>query len=289
MNKKDLLNIPFVSNEKIANICTYKTKGNVKGVFYPQNEKQLTLAYDYLTQAELPFKIIGNGSNLLIKDNCDYLFISTKGMQDKIKFTQEGVYISSSTSLAKAFNMSYKKGLSGFEKLANIPATIGGALKMNASAFGNSIFDIVEKIKVYHNGKEKFIKKDDVIYSHHNTNLSDCLILSAKFKLKSGNSCEILNEFSKISKLRGEKQPKGFSCGSVFRNPENLSAGRLIEQCGLKGMVQNGAKISEKHGNFILNFNNASFDDVKYLIDLCQKECYKKFAIFLEREVEIIQ
>lgn len=289
MNKKELLNIPFVTNEKIANICTYKTKGKVKGVFYPQNEKQLILAYDCLTQAGLPLKIIGNGSNLLIKDNCDWLFICTKAMQDKIKFTQDGVYISSSMTLAKAFNLCYKKGLSGFEKLSGIPATIGGALKMNASAYGDSIFDVVEKIKVYQNGKEKFIKKDDIIYAHHSTNLKDCLILSAKFKLKSRNSCEILNEFSKYAKLRGEKQPKGFSCGSVFRNPQKESAGRLIEACGLKGKVHNGAKISEKHGNFILNFDNASFDDVKCLIEFCQDEVYKKYDIFLEKEVEIIE
>ena len=289
MNKKEILNIPFITNEKISNITTYKTEGYVKGVFYPQDEKQLILIYNFLTDLGLPFKVIGNGSNLLIKDNCGFLFICTKKMKNKIKIINNEVYLSSSVNLAKAFNSCYKKGLSGFERLAGIPATIGGALKMNASAFGSAIMDIVDKIKVIQNGKEKYIKKEDIIYSHHKSNLNDCLIISAKFKLKEANSCEILNEFGKFAKKRGEKQPKGFSCGSVFRNPENQSAGKLIEDCQLKGLKQNDAQISEKHGNFIVNLKNACFEDIKSLIEICEKEVKKQHNINLEREVEIIE
>lgn len=289
MNNKEIINIPFVSSEKISNISTYKTKGFVKGVFYPENEKQLILIYEFLKEANIPFKLIGNGSNLLIKDNCDYLFICTKKMKDKIKIVNNDVFISSSVSLAKAFHVCYKKGLGGFERLAGIPASIGGAIKMNASAFDISIMDLVEKVKIYKNRKSQFIKKEDIIYSHHRTNLDDCLILSAKFKLKLGKSYDFLNEFSKFAKLRAEKQPKGFSCGSVFRNPEGYSAGAIIEQCGLKGLRQNGAQISEKHGNFIVNDLDASFEDVKYLINVCQKEAKEQFSINLEKEVEIIE
>ena len=289
MNNKELLNIPFISNEKISNICTYKINGCVKGVFYPQDEKQLIFIYDYLSKLKLPFKIIGNGSNLIIKENCDYLFICTKKMQDKIKIINNTACISSSTTLAKAFNYCCKKGLSGFERLAGIPATIGGAIKMNASCFDNSIMDSLEKVKIYQNGKIKFIKKNDIIYSYHKTNLNNCLILSAKFKLKPEKKCLILNEFGKFAKTRAEKQPKGFSCGSVFRNPEYASAGKLIEECGLKGKSLGGAVVSEKHGNFILNQNGANFEDVKGLILLCQAEVYRKYNIKLECEVEIIE
>ena len=289
MNNKELLNISFISNEKISNICTYKTEGFVKGVFYPQDEKQLIFIYDYLSKLNLPFKVIGNGSNLLIKENCDYLFICTKKMQDKIKIIDNIAYISSSTTLAKAFNYCCKKCLAGFERLAGIPASIGGAIKMNASAFDNSILDIVENIKIFKDGKIKRLKKDDIIYSHHKTNLNDCLILSAKFKLKQEKPCKILNEFGKYAKLRVEKQPKGFSCGSVFRNPENQSAGKLIEESGLKGKKLGGAVVSEKHGNFIINTENAKFEDVKGLILMCQAEVYKIHNIKLETEVEIIE
>ena len=289
MKKIELLNITFVSPEKLENICTYKTKGFAKGVFYPRNQQELVYIYNFLTCAGIAFKVIGNGSNLLIKDNCNLLFISTKKMADKIKIVDNFAYISSSVNLAKAFNVCARKNLSGFERLACIPATIGGALRMNASAYSASIMDYVEKIKVLKNGKLQFLKKDDILYAHHNTNLSDCLILSAKFKLKEGKYCEIVNEFGKFAKLRGEKQPKGFSCGSVFRNPEGLSAGRLIEACGLKGFCIGGAEISSKHSNFILNKNQASFEDIKSLIELCQKEVYNKFNVFLENEVEIIE
>lgn len=289
MESKEILTIPFVLNEKISNICTYKTQGKVKGVFYPQNEKQLILVYDWLYNAKIPFKIIGNGSNLLIKEDCKCLFISTKQIKSNILLRNNYAYISSSTLLANCFNKCYKKGLSGFENLATIPATIGGALTMNASCFGSSIFDIVEKIKIYKDGKEKFIKKDNILYCYHKTNLKDCLILSAKFKLKNENPCEILNKYAQIVKIRTEKQPKGLSCGSVFKNPPNTSAGALIEKCGLKGLTKNNAKISEKHGNFIINTGNSTFDDIKYLIDKCQEEVYRKFNIYLEKEVEIIQ
>lgn len=289
MNKKELLNIPFVAKEKIANICTYKTSGNVKGVFYPENERQLIMIYQYLKDIELPFKIIGNGSNLLIKDNCDYLFICTKKMQDKIIIKDEDVYISTSVNISKAFKLCCQKGLSGFEKLAGIPATIGGALKMNASAYNNSILDHLEKIKVYKDGKIKYIKKEDFLYSYHKTNLNDCLILSAKFKLVKANSCQILSQYSKYIKLRGDKQPRGFSCGSVFKNPQNYSAGRLVEQCMLKGTSRGDAQISNKHANFIININNAKFEDVKELIELCQEEVNKRYNINLEPEVEIIE
>lgn len=287
--ENELLNIPFIANEKIANICTYKTQGEVKGVFYPQNEKQLIFIYNYLIKHKLPFKIVGNGSNLLIKDKCDYLFICTKKIQDKIRIVDDFAYISSSTALAKAFNACYKKGLSGFEVIAGIPASIGGALQMNASAFGSSIMDIVEKIKVFKDGKIKYLKKEDIAYSYHSSKLSDCLILSAKFKLKHEKTCEILNTFGKFAKLRADKQPKGFSCGSVFKNPPNFSAGKLIEECNLKGKKIGGAVISEKHGNFILNHNNATFEDVKGLLILCQAEVYRKFKIKLQPEVEIIE
>jgi len=289
MNSKELLKIPFVSNESISNICTYKTQGNVKGVFYPQNEKQLVLVYNYLTDLGFPFKVIGNGSNLLIQNYCDYLFICTKKMKQQIRIVNDCVYVSASVNLAKIFHTCARKGLSGFERVAGIPATLGGALKMNASAFNSSIIDYVEKIKVVQNGKTKLLKKNDIIYSHHKTNLNDCLILSAKFKLKKGIYCEILNEYGKFLKIRGQKHPKGFSCGSVFRNTQNNSAGRLIESCNLKGRKKGDAIISEIHGNFIVNQNNASFEDVKYLIELCKNEVYKSHNINLETEVEIIE
>lgn len=289
MNYKQILDIPFVSNEKIANICTYKTKGNVKGVFYPKNEKQLIAIYNYLNYLGFPFKIIGNGSNLLIKNNCDFLFICTKKMNNHLLIKNDNVYLPCCVNLSKAFHECAKKGLSGFEKLAGIPATIGGALKMNASAFGDCIYDLVDKIKVVQNGKIKFLKREDVIYAYHTTSLKDCLIISAKFKLKQENYCTILNEYGKYMKKRGEKHPKGFSCGSVFRNPQNQSAGALIEQCGLKGLQCGDGEISQKHGNFIINKNNAEFNHIKHLILAAQDAVKEKFDIDLEREVEIIE
>lgn len=288
MENKKILEIEYVDNEKISNLTTYKNVGCIKGAFYPKNEQELILCYNFLTENNLPFKIIGNGSNLLISEKSNILAISTKKMKKNIRICENNVYASSSVMLAEVYKHCSLHNLRGFEVLASIPATIGGAIKMNASAFGNSIFDNLEKVKIYNQGKVKYLKKNDIIFSYHSTNLGQNLILSAKFTLKKDNYCQITKDFSKSLSLRRFKQPQGLSCGSVFKNPPLLSAGKLIEDCGLKGLRQNGAFISQKHGNFIINEGNAKFDDILYLINLCQIKVFEKYGILLEPEVEII-
>lgn len=287
-NPHDILKISFIENALISDISTYKTGGNIKGLFLPKNEKELLSVWQFLNEFNLPFKIIGNGSNLLISPLTNLLFVSTKNIKPRFNIKGNIATLSTSTSLAKAFSICLKHGLGGFERIAGIPASLGGAIKNNASAFGQSIFDHLESLRVFQNGTIKIIKKKDIIYSYHSTNIEG-LILSAKFKLPQEKQCNIIQDFIYCTKRRADCQPKGFSCGSVFKNPPQKSAGKLIEECGLKGRELNGAKISEKHGNFIINRGNASFENVLSLIQLCETEVEKKFQIKLEREVEIIK
>lgn len=288
INKYEILNIEYVDSALIEELTTYKTQGSVNGVFYPKTEKELILVYNFLLENNLPFKVIGNGSNLLISPKANIFIISTKKMRQLVKFEDNMAFFSASVPLSKAYSLSLKNHLTGFERLAGIPATIGGAVKNNASAFGKSIFDMLESIRIFKDGKAKLIKKLDIDFSHHKTNLSDALILSANFKLEQESSCKIMQEFVFYQKIRNEKHPKGFSCGSVFKNPPSLSAGMLIEQCGLKGKKYGDAEISQKHANFIINHGGSTFEDIVFLINLCKATVYENFKINLEPEVEII-
>ncbi len=289
MNKKIISKTKYIENERISNLTTIKTAGNICGAFYPKNETELKNIYQFLKTYKLPFIILGNGTNLLISDKAKIFAISTKGMQQEIFMKGDSLYVSASTPLAKIFHYTYKRCYSGFEELSSIPATLGGAIKMNASAFGRSIFDYLEYVKVFCNGNVIKLQKENIEYSYHKTNLNNCIILSAKFNLNKSKYYHIKNTLSNCMIKRNLSQPKGFCCGSVFKNPPFQFAGKLIESCGLKGYEKGGAEISPVHANFIINKNNASFQDVKFLIDICKRQVKKCFNVDLECEVEIIE
>ncbi len=289
MNKKLILNTEFVKDELISNLTTIKTNGAICGAFYPINENQLKNVYTFLKEYKLPFIVIGNGSNMLISDKAKIYALSLKRLRQQMKINKESLYVSASVPLPKIFQYTYKHNLSGFEELAGIPASLGGALKNNASAFGNSIFKHLEYITIFKNGKVVNLKKENIDYSYHKTALSDCIILSAKFNLTKKKHYQIKNQFSNCMIKRNIAQPKGLSCGSVFQNPPFQFAGKLIEECNLKGFKFGEAEISSVHANFIINKSHASFSDIKFLINLCQQKVKEKFDVDLKCEVEIIE
>ena len=285
---KELKDIEFQENVPIKNLTTYKTQGNLKFVIYPKSVEDWIRTIEFLNYFNIPYFIIGNGSNLLINPETQKFAISTKKIKKTIKIKENIITASSSCLLSQIFKEAKDNSLSGFEQLATIPASLGGAIKNNASCFDKAIFDTLQSIKVIQDKKVKHLKKSDICYSYHKTDLQKEVILSAKFKLREENKEIIQKNFIDYVENRKIIQPVGLSCGSVFRNPRNTSAGLLIEQCGLKNKQRGGAIISQKHSNFIINKNNASFEDVLYLIEFCEEEVYNKFNIKLEREVEII-
>ena len=284
-----LNSVHFVANESTRRLSFYGTEGKVKGAFYPKNEQELIATYNYLKINDIPFKIVGNGSNLLFSPKSEEIFVlSTKLMENKINFKSEKVYFSSAVAMPILYHRCYEKSLGGLEELSCIPGTLGGLINMNAGAYGKCIFDNLDKIKILQNGKVKTIKKEQVEYGYHKTNLNDVLILGGSIILTKTPKCEILKKHTMLVNDRLSRQPSGKCCGSVFKNPPEKSAGWLIEQCGLKGISKNGAVISNKHANFIMNQRDASFQDIYDLIMLCENCVYEKFNIKLEREVEII-
>lgn len=281
--------IKFLESEKLSSLLSLKISGEIKNIFYPKDDNQLITLIKYFAVNELKFCLIANGTNLLISPKNDInCFICLKDMKKTIKKYKNYVTFSSSISLGEAFAFCYKNSLSGFEQLALIPGSIGGAVKINAGCFGREIFDKLTQITVFKEGKIQVLEKNKIDFGYRKTNLENEIILSAKFKLDKTEKSFIKDEYMFYAKHRVEKQPKGFSCGSVFKNPSDFSAGYLIEKCGLKGLTYNGACISEKHANFILNENNASFDDIIYLINLCKKSVKEKFDITLVPEIKII-
>lgn len=280
--------IEYCPNIEIKELTTIKTQGRVKGVFYPKNEKELIFIYNFLKINNIKFELIGNGSNILFSPSSkDILLISTKKVKENIKKYRNFVIFPSSLPMYKIFQYCLNHSLAGFEKIATIPGTLGGAIKVNAGCFGDSVFDNLVSIKILKNGKVINLPKSKINYGYRYTNLADCLILSAKFDLKNKNKCQLNKEYIDCLTLRSEKQPKGFSMGSIFKNPTDFSAGYLIEQCGLKGSRKNDAIISEKHANIIINENNASYEDIIYLINLAKERVKEKFNINLELEIKI--
>lgn len=284
-----IFDIELKKNVDAKELTTMKASAKVKIVFYPKSEKELIFIYNYLAINNIKFMILGNGSNVIFSINAQHLaVISTKKLPIKITRRENTIHANCSANLSEIYKYCQKNSLSGFERLAGIPGSLGGAIIMNASAFNRSISDYLVSIKILKNGRILNIKKEKIYLSYRDGGLQDCLILSAKFNLPKKDKCLIEKDFIKYQYLRQEKQPKGFSAGSIFKNPPLLSAGKLIEESGLKGFRIGGALISEKHANFIINDNQATSKDVIDLISLTKAKVYEKYKIKLEEEVRII-
>jgi len=330
----------FRKNVSLAKYSTFKIGGKAKYFFISSTEKDLIKAVKTakelnpvrdksLNGVKMPFFILGGGSNLLVSDKgYDGAVIKMKNEKLKIKNynSKFKIFCESGTPLAKLVNASVEKGLTGLEWAAGIPGTVGGAVRGNAGAFGNSISDIVKtvkcleaeslNIKVLRNKDCKFEYRDSIFKKNKNL-----IILSAEMKLKKVYELRSSSPTSSIERVRKnikknleqrkKTQPLNFpSAGSVFRNVKYeikneklleefpklkefnkkgiIPTGYLIEGCGLKGKKIGKAKISEKHSNFIVNLGGAKADDVKKLINLAKKQVKKKFKIILEEEIQYL-
>jgi UDP-N-acetylmuramate dehydrogenase len=301
-------------NVLLRDYTTFKIGGPARYFFVAKNKEDLKNAILWTKKKKLPFFILGGGSNVLFSDNgFNGLVIKLQNTQYEIRNTN--VIAGAGVPLQKLVLETAKRGLSGLENLAGIPGTLGGGIWGNAGAFGREIGDLVEEVKVLDVGSSrlevkklrnkgcKFGYRDSIFKRKKNW-----IILEATLRLKRGKRKEIEEKIKEFLKLRKEKQPLEFpSAGSVFKNvpiekvPKKirekfkekikngfLPAGVLIEAAELKGFQIGGAKISEKHANFILNVGKAKASDVKELIEKIKKEVKKKFKIQLEEEIKLV-
>lgn len=237
---------------------------------------------------------VGNGSNLLVSDTgIDGLVIRLCGDFDNIKLLDETtIEAGAGTSLAALCKFAHSVGLTGLEFAYGIPGSVGGAVFMNAGAYGGQMSDVVKETRhICGSGELSGFSADELEFDYRKSVYStgSQIITSVVLQLKKGEKQEISSKMNELIQRRKDKQPLEFpSAGSVFKRPEGYFAGALIEQCGLKGKTIGGASISEKHAGFIVNVGGATCRDVTDLIKHCQDIVFEKFGVKLEPEIKMI-
>ncbi|MBU1077075.1 MAG: UDP-N-acetylmuramate dehydrogenase [Spirochaetes bacterium] len=280
-----------IKNFDLKSISSFKIGGIALDYFIPNETNDLIQFLKYAAIEKKSIYIIGNASNILFNDIIyKGTLINLKGFTNFISQNKNIITAGAAVHLDNLIEYSINNSLKGIEKLSGIPGTVGGALVMNAGAFGSEIGDHVESVKVMtYSGKVKVLTKDQIKFTYRKSvPLEKYIILEAVFRLKKGSQSSLINRRKEVLKKRGGKQPLEYpSCGSIFKRPENNYAGALIERSDLKGVKIGGAQISKKHCNFIINAGNAKADEVMQLIQLAQKKVYNNFKIKLELEIKL--
>lgn len=288
------LNLEKIEKDiSLSTLTTYKTGGIAKLVVYPNNINNLKQMLKLIHKYNIKYFILGKGSNTLFSDKEFNGVIIKLDKLNNFKIKQTEIYVESGMILSKLVQASVKNELTGLEFAIGIPGTIGGAIYMNAGAYGNNMSNIVKSVIVLN---EKFQIKEipleklkfDYRYSIFQAN-KNLICVAANIKLEHGNHDEIASKIKENLLKRKNSQPLEYpSAGSVFRNPKGNNAGKIIEELGLKGKNIGGAEISTKHANFIINKNNASSSDILNLIKLVQKEVKDKYKIDLKLEQQLV-
>ena len=279
-------------DEMMSRHTSWKVGGPADRFYVPADEDDLVRFLAALAQDE-PVTWIGLGSNVLVRDGgIRGTVISSSGMKDSlVLLSGNRVRAGCGTACAKVARFSAKSGLTGAEFLAGIPGSVGGALTMNAGAFGSETWSIVERVEtVTRAGVREARTAADFAVGYRQVDLAhDEWFLNAVFRLDKDADAGAEARIRELLARRAETQPTGrFSCGSVFRNPAGDFAGRLVEQCGLKGCAVGNAQVSEKHANFIINDGGAKAADIETLMLQVQATVAEMTGIRLVPEVRII-
>ena len=280
-------------NEKISNYTTYRVGGKVRAICFPKGEEELVELVTLLKENDIKYFVLGNGSNVLFSDNLyDGIIIKLDNF-NKITINDNIIEVGAGYPLIKLSNDAMRNSLVGLEFASGIPGTVGGAVFMNAGAYGEDMSKIVESVRVLTSDlKIVELSNKEMEFSYRTTFLQkhlDYVCISVKLKLAYGNKEEIERVMSERRTIRRETQPLTFpSAGSVFRNPEGMYAGKLIEDMGLKGYTIGKAMVSEKHANFIINTGNAKASDIKRIIDFIKQKAMTKYGIRLRVEQRLI-
>ncbi len=285
----------ILKNEPMSKHTSFKIGGNAEYFLKIDTIENLKKIIDIATSNKINITIVGNGTNLLVREGGIKGFVIKLELKDfKIRNNLDDVYITvqSGMSLSTLSNIAIKEEVSGIEFLSGIPGTIGGALRMNAGAYGMEMKDIVFKTKyMTYDGKIKTLEASSHEFSYRNSIFSriNVIILETTLKLKKGNSNEIKAKIDEYMKNRREKQPLEYpNAGSVFKRKDNYITAKLIDECGLKGYSIGDAEVSQKHAGFIINKGSASSKEVLDLIDYIKKNVKAKFKIDIETEIIVL-
>lgn len=286
------MNYELLKNEPMSKHTTFKTGGCADTFYRIFDFDGLSEVLDILNKnGEKPL-IIGNGSNLLVSDMGPGVPVIEigEGMSEVI-CDGDMIEAQAGARLSKVSRVALANSLTGMEFASGIPGTIGGALYMNAGAYGGEMKDVVESVKVLMNGEIIELKGDemDFGYRHSRAMQDEMIFLSTKLRLKSGDKTKIEETMNDFNQRRRDKQPLEYpSAGSTFKRPEGYFAGKLIMDSGLAGESFGGAMVSPKHCGFVINTGGATSTDVYELIKRVQNVVYEKFGVRLETEVKLI-
>lgn len=290
---KEKPDLNIYMDEKMSKHTSFKIGGNADILVKAKTLEEVEFILKFVRENKIKLTIIGNGSNLLVKDNgirgiTMQVNIDTMEIDSK----NQTAIVGSGVKLIPLAMALQKNGLTGFEFASGIPGTIGGAVRMNAGAYGGEMKDVVQEVEfITTDGKIETLKNEDLHFSYRHSRFCDNndIILSAKLKFQKGNPDEIKQKMSENNESRKQKQPIELpNAGSTFKRGEDFIAAKLIDDCGLKGYKIGGAEVSTKHAGFVVNTGNATAQNVIDLIDYITKTVYEKFGKELETEIEII-
>jgi UDP-N-acetylmuramate dehydrogenase len=278
-------------SEPLSNHTYIRIGGPADYYFEPVDREDAVAVITYLQQQDVQWTVIGRGSNLLVSDDgIRGAIVNLERGLKSIHIERAHVHAEAGITLIRFVEFCTQKGLQGVEMLAGIPGTIGGAVTMNAGAFGGEISDHLIDIEILRNGSLLILKKDQIRFSYRKTKLQPGdVVLSASFDLPSGNPEDTMKLRNELILKRNRTQPTNLpNSGSMFKNPSGTFAAKLIEDAGLKGTRWGNAQISEKHANFIVNLGGATAHDVLHLLTMARNTVRDLFGITLELEVKLV-
>ena len=280
-------------NEKMSRHTTFKTGGPASLFIRPDSLEQLKKVVALLKRAEVPYFILGNGSNLLVSDKgYDGAIISTDKFTDIRLEDEKTIYAEAGVKNSAIAAFARDNSLTGYEFAAGIPGSLGGAVIMNAGAYGGEMKLIVKEVRALSPQGEIIRLDNEALRFDYRTSAlkgKDFIVISALLELEKGDKDEISAQMNELALKRKEKQPLEYpSAGSTFKRPEGYFAGKLIEDSGLRGYTVGGAMVSDKHCGFVINKGEATSKDIYTLILNVQNTVYEKFGVKLEPEVILL-
>lgn len=280
-------------NESMRKHTTLKVGGTAKFMVTPVSIDTIVDAIDCCKRNKIRYYILGNGSNVLVRDEgIDGVVIKLASNFSLVDVRKDIIEAQAGAYLGAVARIALENGLGGFEFASGIPGTLGGAIIMNAGAYGREMKDVVvESVVLNGDGEVMTLSKDQLQFGYRSSVLqdSDCVVLGTRLKLYSDDRKNIKQKMEELLRQRREKQPLNKpNAGSTFKRPDGYFAAQLIEQAGLKGYRIGGAKVSTKHAGFIVNEDDATADDILSLMDYIRDTVRQKFGVILEPEIKIM-
>jgi UDP-N-acetylmuramate dehydrogenase len=277
-------------NQPLSAYTWMKVGGPADYVVEPLDRDDLIRIVNYFRQQEYPFMILGRGSNILVSDQgIRGAVITLEKALSRVWVKEDIVIAESGVRLSKFVDFCIQHGLAGVEMLPGIPGTVGGAVVMNAGAYGGETADYLIDVEVIRDGIVQVVPKQSAGFSYRHSNFENDVVLNARFQLPKGDKHELQQRRRELIIKRNETQPLELpNSGSMFKNPPGTYAAKLIEQVGLKGKRIGGAQISTRHANFIVNVGGAKADDIVRLLDLVRRSVYQNTGILMELEVKLV-